>query len=141
MRFRRIFPALITVNAFFVAAEYALVKIRKTRVEELMKLSTWSVSPTCTPTSKRDPTWTLSCPFSTNDGREKTLPSDRSGRRPMCRPRTLPDRRPAPFTVAPALTTPRMASGMSRPSPSGSMRNRACDQAASASSTSQGRSR
>jgi CBS domain containing-hemolysin-like protein len=29
-------PALVAVNAFFVAAEYALVKIRKTRVEELI---------------------------------------------------------------------------------------------------------
>src|SRR5947207_13967654 len=31
-------PALIAVNGFFVAAEFALVAVRKTRVEELVNL-------------------------------------------------------------------------------------------------------
>jgi magnesium and cobalt exporter, CNNM family len=41
----RAIPALVAFNAFFVAAEFALVGVRKTRVEEMVKQGLPSLFP------------------------------------------------------------------------------------------------
>ena len=38
-----IFLALVLVNAFFVAAEFSIVTVRRTRVEQLVALVYWTI--------------------------------------------------------------------------------------------------